>query len=392
MTKIEVSAAQARRFMLKRQGLLGKTPFRGREGVKRYISMVGCVQFDPVDVCGQSHELSLLAHVDGFSKALLSDMLYKERSLIDYFDKNMAIMRAEDWPCLERIREANRQTRSAKEILSVREDILKTAREKGCVSSQELPYQDKVDWYWSATNLSRAALEAMYFAGDLVIHHKDRTIKSYSRAEDILPKELLSAERPCRDKADFQMWQALRRIGAVGLLPNGASDAWLGIEDFKAENRGRIFDALAERGDIRPVHVEGIKSPLYMRKGEEALLASCEKPFTGEKRVKFLPPLDCMLWDRKLINKLFGFQYTWEIYTPASKVKYAHYTLPVIYGERFCGRVQLRCRRKEDALEMVRFWQEGDFRAGEAFWRAMEKELERHREFHGLKEVWRAEM
>ncbi|MBQ5754514.1 MAG: hypothetical protein IIV90_02485, partial [Oscillospiraceae bacterium] len=37
----------------------------------------------------------------------------------------------------------------------------------------------------------RAALETLYFRGDLVVHHKTGTVKSYALAQDCLPRELL---------------------------------------------------------------------------------------------------------------------------------------------------------------------------------------------------------
>ncbi|MBR0477616.1 MAG: winged helix DNA-binding domain-containing protein, partial [Solobacterium sp.] len=50
--------------------------------------------------------------------------------------------------------------------------------------------------------------------------------------------------------------------------------------------------------------------------------------------------LDPLLWDRALIEKIFDYQYTWEIYTPREKRKYGYYVLPVLYGERLVGRIE----------------------------------------------------
>ena len=104
-----VHAAQARRFMLAKNGLLGAKVFRGEEGVLCYVRQAGCVQFDPIDVCGKSHELALLARVKGFSREMLSGLLYEQRSLMDFFDKNLCIMQTADWPCLHFVREGFRR-------------------------------------------------------------------------------------------------------------------------------------------------------------------------------------------------------------------------------------------------------------------------------------------
>ena len=60
---------QARRFLLRKQGLLGDWRFAGKEGALAYVRQAGCIQFDPVDVCGKNAELTLQSRVKGFQKA-----------------------------------------------------------------------------------------------------------------------------------------------------------------------------------------------------------------------------------------------------------------------------------------------------------------------------------
>ena len=43
---------QARQFMLLKQGLLGGHKFTGKQGAAEFVRQAGCIQFDPVDVCG----------------------------------------------------------------------------------------------------------------------------------------------------------------------------------------------------------------------------------------------------------------------------------------------------------------------------------------------------
>ena len=387
---VSVSLDQTRRFMLGRQGLLGAGRFSGDQGLKDYVKMVGCVQFDPVDVCGKSHELALLARIKGFDRDMLDRALYKERALIDYFDKNMCILPTEDWPYMEPTRTYYREhSRGRKEVDAVAPEILRRVHEMGSASSQELDMKERVDWYWSATTLSRAALETLYFRGDLVVHHKRGSVKSYALASDCLPKALLDAPYPFENEAQRHAWQVLRRVGAVGMLPNGASDAWLGMDGFKAEARSAAFGALLKQGRLAPVMVESVQKPLYIRAEELPMLEECAQKSSAAKRARFLAPLDCMMWDRRLIAALFGFEYRWEIYTPVNQRKYAHYTLPVLYGERFAGRAEPVCDRKAKVLRMKRFWPEKDFRVTDAFASAMVKAAAQLQAFHGLdRTVW----
>lgn len=387
---IQISREHACRFLLAKNGLLGPMNLRGGDGVLQYVRQAGCVQFDPVDVCGKSHELAFLARVKDFSKDMLYRLLYEDRTLIDFFDKNMCIMCVEDWPALAFIRRNFQyHTRSKETVDPVAPTLLQLVHERGCLSAQELDLKEKVDWPWGETSLGRAALETLYFRGDLVVHHKNGTVKSYALAADCLPAELLNAPEPFRHERERQMWQVMRRIGAVGMLWNAPSDAWLGVDGLNAQARNEVFEALCGVGMIAPVMVESIPRPLFVLREDFPLLARCSQPAATDRTMRFLAPLDCMLWDRKLIAALFGFSYKWEIYTPEEQRRYGYYVLPVLCGERFIGRIEPVCDRKAGVLAIRRFWpEEGVHLNDRALW-ALEDAADRLRRFHGLgRLVW----
>lgn len=100
-----ITRQQARQFILSKQGLIGSYRFAGKDGAYEYVCQAGCIQYDPVDVCGKNAELTLQSRVKGFSKKMLQDLLYKDRKLVDYVDKELSIWPAEDWPCFSSYRE-----------------------------------------------------------------------------------------------------------------------------------------------------------------------------------------------------------------------------------------------------------------------------------------------
>ncbi len=385
---------QAQRFLLKKHGLLGPTPFQGKEGMLAYVRQTGCVQYDPVDVCGKSHELAFLCRIKGFHREMLRQLLYEDRKLLDYWDKNMSLVLTEDWPYFEPTRQRYRNDPLSKEAIDgVAAEVRAHIQTHGPTASQQLPTQGSADWYWTRTSLARAALESLYFRGDLIIHHKRHTVRSYALAEDHLPSELLAAPNPFQDVAEQQNWMALRRIGAVGLLWNRPSDAWLCIPAFAGAARNTAFSALEKKGAIVTVQVDDPDAsgrplpPLYLRAEDQALLQACAKPFTGKKQAHFIAPLDCLMWDRKLIDALFGFAYKWEIYNPEAQRRYSYYVLPVVYGQRFAGRVEPIADRKAGVLVMKRFWPEKGFPVTAAFQAAMEAAAQKLAAFHGLPTV-----
>lgn len=353
---MKLTQQQARRFILNKQALMGAQRFHGVDGVTAFCRQAGCIQFDPVDACGRNADLTLQSRVKDYKKDMLSSALYERRELIDYWDKNMAIIPASDWPFFARTRERfkSMDMRSQSEINVRAETVKQFLREKGPCFSDDLNMPEKIDWYWSATTAARAVLEALYFRGELGIHHKRGTQKCYDLCENLLGPGLLHAPDPYPDDAAHQKERVKRRIGAVGMLWNKPSDAFLGIEDLKAPERGRAFETLLAEGLILPVTVEDVRGTLYMLKSDEHYLEMAD----DRPRTEFIAPLDPMMWDRKLIAALFGFDYKWEIYTPVTQRKYGHYVLPILQGDCFTGRIELIAAYKERVLRVKNIWPE----------------------------------
>ncbi len=387
-----ITKEQARSFMLRKQGLLGEYRFRGKEGILEYIRQAGCIQFDPIDVCGKNAELVLQSRIQGFTKEMLYELLYVDRLLVDYFDKNLAILPVTDWKYFERKREYFRKDSRSREMVDrVAADIKQFIAENGPVSSKELQMKEKVDWYWSSTNLSRAALETLYFRGELIIHHKKGTNKYYALAEEYIPREILTAPDPFPEDFDHQKWRVLRRISAVGLLWNRPSDAWLSIGNLKAEERKAVFASLLAEDKITEVIVEELKEPLYCLTEDllilKEVLQASKEGAAYPPRTELMAALDNMLWDRKLIQALFGFDYKWEIYTPANERKYGYYVLPLLSNDQIIGRAELVCDRKNKVLQVRKVWFEEGIQVTPYLKKEIRNCFQRFQGFHGLNQI-----
>ncbi len=390
---LTVNVDQARQFILLRQGLLGAHRFVGKDGAYQYVRRAGCIQFDPVDVCGRNAELTLQSRVKGITRKTLSDLLYRDRLLVDYSDKELSIWPSEDWPYFASYRERSvAHGRQFPGIPELEEEAVAYIRKHGPVSSDTLPIEGTVFWHssmhWSGhwhkdSQAARSVLEQLYTDGVLLIHHKTGSRKYYDLAEKYLPAELLTAPNPCPDEPSWLCWRVKRRIGAVGLLWNRNSTAWLGIS-MTAEQRNAAFSRLEKDGVISPVQVEGIRFPLYMLNEDLPLMESVTAGQASLKpRLEFLAPLDPMLWDRKLIEAVWGYQYSWEIYTPAVKRKYGYYVLPVLWGDRLIGRIEPKADQKTKVLTVQNIWLEPGVRRTKKLSGQIDRAVQRLAKFNG---------
>ncbi|MHC1785710.1 MAG: winged helix-turn-helix domain-containing protein [Christensenellales bacterium] len=373
-TALRFTLAQARRFLLLHQGLLGEKRFTGKQGALDFVRQAGCIQFDPIDICGRNADLVLQSRVGGYDKQLLHDLLYTERQLVDYFDKELSIFSVADWPSTLPVRERHRQNQLGRaDIQAARAPVLGAIQERGPLNTKALDMAGKVAWYWGPSRLARAALEYLYASGDVVIHHKIGTNKFYDLPLLCLPADVVAAPDPLPDPLARRKWQLQRRIGSLGLMWDRASAAWLGIADFGAQDRHQAFSALQEEGLILPAEVAGLKDTLYLLRrdlpmAEQALAAEEVAP-----RCELIAPLDNLIWDRPLLQAIFGFQYTWEMYTPPAKRRYGCYVLPLLYGEEFIGRIQPVFDRKKKILRVENLWFESGIKPGKAINRGIEQ-------------------
>lgn len=390
---LTITPDQARQFILLKQGLLGEHRFVGKNGAYQYVRQAGCIQYDPVDVCGRNAELTLQSRVKGFTRQMLNDLLYKDRLLVDYSDKELSIWPSEDWPYFASYRRQSMEHgKSFARIPELEEEALRHIRENGPVSSDTLPVGGTVFWHssmhWSGnwhreSPAARSVLEQLYTDGILLIHHKSGTRKFYDLAEKYLPAELLAAPDPCPDECAFLSWRIRRRIGAVGLLWNRRSDAWLGIR-MDTEQRNDVFSRLEKEGSIVPVQAAGLHFPLYLLSEDMPLLDSVlSRQAQLKPRLEFLAPLDPMLWDRKLIEALFEYQYSWEIYTPVSRRKYGYYVLPMLYGDRLIGRIEPKADRRTKTLTVQNIWLEPGIRRTKKLSAQIDKAVQRLARFNG---------
>ncbi len=103
------------------------------------------------------------------------------------------------------------------------------------------------------------------------------------------------------------------------------------------EQLPRVLDRLERAGRIEQVQVNRWPGIWYAHAQDLPLIDRLDAEWTP--RTVLLSPFDNLICDRARTRQMFGFDYSIEIYTPASKRRYGYYVLPILHGDRLIGRI-----------------------------------------------------
>jgi uncharacterized protein YcaQ len=359
---IEMTKEQAKNFLIHHQGLDNYNTYIGKRGVIDFIKKVGCIQYDPLNVIGRNADLVLRSRIKNYCDDMLNELLYKDRVLIDGMDKMMAIYSLDDWPKMKRVREANTKSligtmkyRGVLEALDLVEDIRTFVKSNGPTRTHDLSSNSQNEGRWGHKKLSSVALDYMYNSGELGIFGKNNTQKVYEIIEKLLPEKILKEGDGFKSEHEFKKWYLERRIGSVGMLWAKNGGGWLGYFISKKADRVKLLKELVEDGVLKEIKVEGICETFYAKVDD---IQGFENIVIENNDMRFLAPLDNLLWDRDMISELFDFEYRWEVYTPKNKRKYGYYVLPVLFGNNLIARFEPEKYDGSGSIKVKNWWWE----------------------------------
>ncbi|MDC7235963.1 MAG: crosslink repair DNA glycosylase YcaQ family protein [Spirochaetales bacterium] len=358
LNELNLSPDEAAAFLLHYHNLVRPRTLQGKDAVTNYVRKVGCIQFDPLNVCGRNADLVLQSRIENYKTGWLDDALYEDRSLIEGWNKQMAISDIRDWPLLSRLRTAHSASylKRYREIEDHLERYYEEVKTKGPLSSLHFSHEEKVDWAWGSTRLSKAALENLFHSGRLGIHHREHTRRVYDLIERLLPESVLNTADPYPDEKAYRKAHIIRRIEAAGLAGFSARDFWYGIARCDMKQIRQIMAELLEEKALYKVRIADSKRDWYAPARLIDSFPETVDPY-GEKAA-LLAPLDNMTWNRELLEDAFAFYYRWEVYTPAAKREYGYYVLPVLYKGEIIGRCEPYLEKKNNRILLKGFWPE----------------------------------
>jgi uncharacterized protein len=360
MSKLVISNADARRLFLDRHALGERAGHRPTHAeVLALIRKLGFVQLDSINVVERAHHMILFSRVAGYTRELLSALHHDHKALFEHWTHDASLVPIEFYPhwhhrfraAKARLAHPNWASRLGDDPARAIARVRRRIRKYGAVSARDFP--DKGPGSWWGWGPSKTALEFLWRAGELAIARRDGFEKVYDLASRVIPEELRSARPTHRQSVDWACREALARLGFA--TPSELA----GFFDLAELSEARDWATAALRKkeivEILVAGVDGTARHAFALPSIEADIAALAPPHNP---ARFLSPFDPAIRDRKRARRLFGFDYTIEVYVPEKKRRYGYYVLPVIEGERFIGRADLKAHRGEHRIEVKGIWPE----------------------------------
>jgi uncharacterized protein len=393
-----ISRETAIRFLLEAQGLDGRLPAHparpaGPAAVLRQVRRLECVQIDPVAAVERNQHLVLAARMPGYRPSNLETLL--GRGLVfEYMANAACVIPIEDYPIFEGTRRRYRR-RYASELTALRgvvREIVANLEAHGPRPARAFVSERRVRGWWDTdapkTKATSFALNMLLRTGALTVVRRDGLERHFDLAERVVTAPALrAATRITPADADDALLEKYLR--AYRLFD--ADDPRFGWRRTGAAARRMAILRRLRAGTVVPVAIEGIRRRYYVRAQDGDVLRRDERSRgRGDADgaiVRFLPPLDNLLWRRERVADLFSFEYRWEVYLPVAKRRYGYYTMPILYGTRLIGRMDPILDRERGCLEIRRLTLEPGIRATRRLRRSLHAALEAFAGFHGTRDL-----
>ncbi len=406
-----LSPTLARRLAIAKQRLAGPRPPVTTAGILEVVRDLGCLQLDPISVVARSHQLVLWSRLGAYDLADLDALLWRERSLFEYWAHVASIVLTEDYPIhnllMRTYATGDPQSPRGKkfrawldENKALRRHILAELHRNGPQPSRYFEDKAAADWHstgWTAGRNVSQMLDYLWTKGKIMVAGRSGLQKLWDVSErclpDWTPRERLSEREVVRHAAQ----KSLRALGVArprhialhyirGRYP-GLSSA---LAELEAEGRIERV-AIKDGGQAWPgewyIHTDDLPllERLDAKRGDYSPRSGAE--WGWAPRTTLLSPFDNLICDRARTQLMFNFDFTMEIYVPPDKRKYGYYVLPILHGDRFIGRIDPKMDREQKRLTINAVYADPDAPPTRATARAVAQAVEELAAFLGARDI-----
>lgn len=386
---LKISNRDARRLWLDAQDLSAAPT--GPVDLPGTIRKLGFVQLDTIRVVARAHDHILWSRNQNYREPMLEKCLGRDRHVFEHFTHDASVIPMEFYPMwrrqFRRLEEKVRGWEWHRGMLDEegRAEIRRRIEAEGPLSTKafDTKIEGKREMWRRPPH--KLALDYMWYAGELSTSHREGFTKFYDLTHRVIPDHHRETEHDDEVQVDWLCREALDRL-AFG-TPGDIQRFWA------AADLGEVKDwTEANAGELVPVEIESVGGQWTAALAQADIEARLEAAPAPASRLRILNPFDPVIRDRNRLTRLFGFDYRIEIFVPAAKRQWGYYVYPLLEGDRFVGRIEVKADREKGELSVHNLWHEPGVKWTDARAARLDAELARMARFVGADEVvWRTD-
>jgi len=357
--KVDLSLAEARAIALRAQGFGREPAQQGRHQPADVVQELGAIQIDAVNVLTRAHYLPIFSRIGSYDRAGLDGLLARPAAAFEYMAHAACVVSTDLYDALRWRMDAHRSNKywlASQRAIAARspgylDQVLEEVRERGPLSFQQLSDQGRNErpktkyadssilWWPTRPSDGKEILEGLWREGRLAVCARSPAFERiFDLAERVLPPAVM--RRPALSPEDGQRKLVAHAGRALGV--GWARDFASYFQLSAAATKARLAE-LVDAGRLQPVRIEGIEETAFIDPGAD------HRPITSATAT-LVGPFDSLLWERTRNTRLLGFRHSFEIYLPEKRREFGYYVCPVLMGDRFVGRLDLRAERSSATL------------------------------------------
>jgi len=341
----------ARRIALAAQGFGTARPsIVGQAQLRRTIDRLALHQIDSVNVLVRAHYMPAYSRLGVYDRELLDRAAWgprRSRRMFEYWAHEASLLPLDLHPLLRwRMAEADRGERGwsslrvfATERRPEIDAVLARIRAEGPLAASDFDEGKSRSGWWEWGD-SKRKLEWLFWAGHITTATRRNSFERvYDLTERVIPADILALPTPDKPAAHRALLERASRALGIATEADLRDYFRTGVADTREAIIG-----LADEGLLVPVRVLGWRQPAWLHR-------DARRPRRITARA-LLAPFDPLIWERARTERLFGFRYRIEIYTPADRRQHGYYVLPFLLGDRLVARIDLKADRQASRLRV----------------------------------------
>lgn len=337
---------QLQRITLHSQGLTKAKAFgTGKQAVLNALEHLGYIQIDTISVIERAHHHTLWTRIPTYQSTLLNQLV-EEGKAFEYWFHAASYLPMRDFrfalPRMLRFKKGKinfYKDVDAKSMAYVYDKI----RLDGPQKAREFKNPKIKSGTWWNWKPAKLALEKLFMQGDLMICNRNGMEKVYDLTERVLPSNINTTAPSPLEFAEYLVKINLQAYGFTTVK----QITHLRKGEALRKNVQQVLQAMLEEKSIQQIDFEDVPSIFVQT---DLMEQTFKKPLAS---IRLLSPFDNAIIHRDRITQFFDFDYRLECYVPKAKRQYGYFTLPILFGEKFIGRVDCKTHRKEGLFELV---------------------------------------